>query len=662
MRMNFTLLVVATAYRLSTEAGVTPVQKVIQMMQEMTAKGKQEKHEEQVAFATFKQWCQDTGDQKQDAIASGKDKIEQLAADIQKAKADQLKLGDEIKALQANIAQWEADKDAATAERKKEKEDYDTLHADYSESIDALGRAIDVLDKQSGDTAQAFLQKLTTLTRIPPSARRVITAFLAKDSQAPLDVTAPEANAYEFQSGGIVEMLEKLESKFKKELHGYEKDEAAAKHNFDLLVQELTDEIQSASKEETSKTSLKGKRAADQAAAEGDKGATESTLAEDEKYYKDLVAECDTKSKDFESRQTLRAEELEAIAKAIEIISSGAVSGAADKHLPSLAQTSFALLRSSTTAPQQKKAAAFLQQQAAEMQSRLLALVAGKVEADPFAKVKKMIKDLIVKLMEEATEEAEHKGWCDTELATNGQTRDDKSDQVTTLTAQSEELTAKIAKLSNEVTELSDGIAAIDKAMAEATALRQEEKAKNAQTIKEAQEAQVAVAQALQVLKDFYAKASEATALVQGPADDAPATFDKPYTGMGGSAGGVVGMIEVIESDFARLEAETSTAESEAAEEYQKLSDESAQDKAVKQMDVDNKSKDRTTAESDLSDTKKDLQATQAELDAALAYYEKLKPSCVDAGLSYEERVKQRQEEIESLQQAVKILDGNDIA
>merc|ERR1719281_694864 len=160
--------------------------------------------------------------------------------------------------------------------------------------------------------------------------------------------------------------------------------------------------------------------------------------------------------------------------------------------------------------------------------------------------------------------------------------------------------------------------------MSEATAIREEEKAKNAQTVKDAQEAQVAVAAALQVLKDFYAKASEATALVQGPADDAPATFDKPYTGMGGSAGGVVGMIEVIESDFARLEAETSTAESEAAEEYQKLSDESAQDKAVKQMDVDNKSKDRTTAESDLSDAQKDLQATQAELDAALAYYEKL--------------------------------------
>ena len=43
-------------------------------------------------------------------------------------------------------------------------------------------------------------------------------------------------------------------------------------------------------------------------------------------------------------------------------------------------------------------------------------------------------------------------------------------------------------------------------------------------------------------------------------------------------------------------------------------------------------------------------------------YYDKLKPACVDAGLSYEERVKQREEEIQSLQEALKILEGEDIA
>merc|ERR1719160_661795 len=156
-----------------------------------------------------------------------------------------------------------------------------------------------------------------------------------------------------------------------------------------------------------------------------------------------------------------------------------------------------------------------------------------------------MIKDLIVKLMEEATEESEHKGWCDTELGTNKQTREDKADAVSTLTAQSEELEAKIAKLSEEMAALSDDIAAIDKAVAEATDLRMKEKAKNA------------VAMALAVLQEFYAKAADATALVQqDPASDAPATFDKPYTGMGGASGGIIGMLEVIESDFARLETE----------------------------------------------------------------------------------------------------------
>merc|ERR1719191_960875 len=135
-------------------------------------------------------------------------------------------------------------------------------------------------------------------------------------------------------------------------------------------------------------------------------------------------------------------------------------------------------------------------------------MIATKAAAGgPFDKVKKMIKDLIVKLMEEATEESEHKGWCDTELGTNKQTREDKADAVSTLTAQSEELEAKIAKLGEEMAALSDDIAAIDKAVAEATDLRQKEKAKNTVTIEEAKVAQAAVAKALTVLQEFYTMA-----------------------------------------------------------------------------------------------------------------------------------------------------------
>merc|ERR1719336_3623527 len=109
-----------------------------------------------------------------------------------------------------------------------------------------------------------------------------------------------------------------------------------------------------------------------------------------------------------------------------------------------------------------------------------------------------MIKDLIVKLMEEANEEAEHKGWCDTELATNEQTRKEKTDAVELLHAEIDELEASIAKLTDDISELTAAVAALDAAM---------EKATKPVTIEDAQEAQTAVAQALTVLKEFYAKA-----------------------------------------------------------------------------------------------------------------------------------------------------------
>jgi len=378
----------------------------------------------------------------------------------------------------------------------------------------------------------------------------------------------------------------------------------------------------------------------------------------------DLTATCAQKSSDFDSRQQLRAEEIEAIEKAIEIISSGAVAGSADKHLPALLQTghSLAQLRSDTSNKDvQARVAAFLQSRSNVLGSRVLALIAAKVGEDPFIKVKQMIKDLIVKLMEEANEEAEHKAWCDTELASNEQTRKEKTAAVESLHAQKDELEASIAKLTEDIAELTQAIADLDAAMAKYTSLRNEEKSKNAATVVDAKAAQTAVAQALTVLKDFYEKAAEATAFSQ-QTGQAPEIFEKEYKGMGSSGGGVVGMLEVIESDFARLEADTKAAEESAQAEYDEFMTDSATDKSKKTTDSEHKAAKKQDEEASLTSTMEDLQGTQEELDAALAYFDKLKPSCVDAGVSYEDRVARRKEEIVSLQEALQILNGKDIA
>merc|ERR1719424_1964556 len=132
--------------------------------------------------------------------------------------------------------------------------------------------------------------------------------------------------------------------------------------------------------------------------------------------------------------------------------------------------------------------------EARQLNSRILSMLADRVEKDPFIKVKKMIKDLIDKLMEEANSEAAHKGWCDTELATNEKTRKEKTDAVETLNSEIDELTASIAKLGEEITSLSQAVSDLDAAVAKATSMRETEKAKNAETISDAMKAQTAVA------------------------------------------------------------------------------------------------------------------------------------------------------------------------
>merc|ERR1719182_1402700 len=281
-------------------------------------------------------------------------------------------------------------------------------------------------------------------------------------------------------------------------------------------MQQLQDPIEKLKKQLGRKTERKTQREED--------AATAKARDEDQKYLDDTVAGCEQKSSDFEERQKLRAEELEAIKKAIEIISGGAVSGAADKHLPSLVQKPSFALRASTMSESQGKVAEFLQSKAQELHSKMLSLLAQHAAADPFVKVKKMIKDMIIKLMEEANAETEHKGWCDGELGANKVQREAKTEDVNTLTAQADQLTADIAKLTQELADLAQEITELDAAVAEATELRTKEKAKNEATIADAKAAQEAVKSALSVLKEFYAKAAEATALMQQPSamDDAP--------------------------------------------------------------------------------------------------------------------------------------------
>ena len=166
-----------------------------------------------------------------------------LIADIQNYSADAAKLTMEIAELDDDISIWEGEIKAATNVSEIEKNDYDTLHKDYSESIHALQRATDVLKKQFGDRKYgAFVQvaAFQEISLIPQEVKAAINLFLqdAEPTEGLAGIT-PDANPYEFQSSRVVEMLEKLLDKFEDERTTLEQLEMISKHAYNMLLQDF---------------------------------------------------------------------------------------------------------------------------------------------------------------------------------------------------------------------------------------------------------------------------------------------------------------------------------------------------------------------------------------------------------------------------------------
>jgi len=670
------------------------------MLEDMSATAKKEKNDEEIAFGKFTVWCKQETASLEREIKQNGETIALLEAQIDKLTQDVAALGEAIEKLDANVAKYNADVKSETAQREKDHVAFLEEEKDYSESVDALDRAIAVLSKQDYD--RPALVQLSEDDRLPIKAKSVVLALLGVSNEKadPMDYEAPEANAYEFQSGGIVELLKKLLAEFTAKLGQCQKEEMNSKHAYDMVIADLTDAIENSEKEIEDKTELKHQKTEEAAQDKKQLAATVADKAENEKLLKTTETECAEKKLSFAEKQKLRTEELEAIAKAIEILSSDEVSGNAEKYLAlTQSRASVSLVQAgSRNQGVRRRIHDFLAAEGSRKHSRGLTLLAEQISADPFAKVKKLIDDMITRLLQEAEEDAKHEGFCDKEMGKSKITRNKLTEDIDSLEAAIEKGKATIQTLADDTATLMQEVEDLTKSMGEATELRESEKETNKVTVKDAQAAQKAVAAATAVLKDFYEKAATATALVQaktpnprqwglktgvkmgtdewnaladpnfkGKVDtghkEEMQTFGETYEGQQDEAQyGILALLEVIQSDFANLEADTSAAEAANQKAYEEFMTESKKNKSVKAKKIEMNTSDKATAEATLQEDIADLKSTQDELLAAERYYKKLVPQCIDQGMTWDERVKARESEIASLKQALEILSQEDMA
>lgn len=656
------------------DEGVTPVQQVLKMMAEMKQKAIDAKKAEEVQFSTFSQWCEDEIGSTKAEVKAGKAKMNELKVFISSKDRELAKLARQIMKIKEDLTAIEQSKEDITSIRGKDSTEYNEAYKDTTESIAAIDGALKVLQEQNYDRAQVSLVQVRDLKTLPLEARDSINDFLQQPyARAQADVPEsmnPKAHGYEFQSTSVVDMLADLQKKFKTRLNDLNREESKSRHAFDLGMQSLVAREKENNRQLSRLTMIQTETEQEKARAEGDLSSTTTAYNEDSKALADTTAMCSEKKRDFTSRQMLRKHEIEVLTETIDIISGKDVSGAAAKHLPALVQmhakhrhTALVQLQASEVNPQLERAMAFLEAQAQAQNSPLLIEVAEKAKTNPFQKVLKLLRELMYKLSEEATAETESKGYCDAELTTNEQTRNSKTESLNKLDLTIEDLTATIATLTEDAAELTAQIAELKKAQAEATEIRTAAAKKAEETILDAKGAQIAVQNALSVIKTFYAKAASAKAFAQMQSgSQQPEIFDEPFKGNQVEGGSVVDFLEVILSDFMRLEQDTATQEAMEVQAYRKYMADTDVDLATKSTELKYKASGKTDAEKDLLDAKTERATTQEQLDAALAYYDKLKPKCVDTGVTYAERKQRRENEIQALEGVLKIMQGSDIA
>jgi hypothetical protein len=284
--------------------------------------------------------------------------------------------------------------------------------------------------------------------------------------------------------------------------------------------------------------------------------------------------------------------------------------------------------------------------------------MASLMSADPFAKIKGMIQEMIEKLVKEAEEEAGHKAYCDKEMGETKVKKADMTDEVEDLQVKIDKATSKIAKLKQDIMTLTQELAKIAEEQQTADKIRAEEKGAWEAAEADFSSGLEGVGMALQVLRDYYAEKEES--LLQTGAQTHTRVHAKAKakdTKESGAASGIIGMLEVVESDFSKLLAEGKAAEDQAIKIYEEQTTENKIATKTKETEIKYKTKDQKETEALLESLKEDIGGSQKELDAINEYWEKLQPECVAKPEPYEERKKRREAEIAGLKDALKILE-----
>merc|ERR1712242_666537 len=430
-----------------------------------------------------------------------------------------------------------------------------------------------------------------------------------------------------------------------------QKEEAESQKAYEELKAAKEEEIAAGQSQIDTKTQELADTDEKNAQAKEDLEDTKKSLAADEEFLMMLKEKCSMTDKEWEERQKTRQLEMEAVSKALAVLSGD------DAHDLFTRTFNPALVQAAATSTRREEASKLLSQVAKKLNSPRLSALAYRVRLDAFTRVKKAIDDMIAQLMKEKADEIKHKDFCVDEFNTNQLQTEKKEREKADLIAKIEDLEMTIKALTDAITKLKSEIAEMQLQMKRAGEDREKENKEFQTTVADQRETQRLLKAALSILQDFYGKKA---AFLQGkkqPAGPPPPPGFEEYK-KNAASGGVMDMIQQIISDAKAMEAEAIRSEEDAQKAYEDFVKETNASIEAKSKEIVNKSELKAKAESDLVETKEAKEAVMLELEQLSNYNAELHQSCDFIMKNFDVRQTARDEEIEALKQAKAILSG----
>jgi len=649
-----------------------PVSKVITLLKDMMKQLEKEAEEDEEVYDKMACWCETNDKSKTKAVSDAEARISDLSTRIEELTASSARLNTESKNLEKEVAANQKALDAATAIRTKELAEFNGEEKDLLESISALKSAVTVLSKHHSmlqvprshmlgvaATLQHELSKHASMLQgvLTPSDRRMVGSFV----QSPEDFFDAEPTfkqSYAPQSGAIFGILKQMKETFESNLSASQKDEMANQKAYEDLKAAKEAEITAGQNQIDSKTQELADTDEKNAQAKQDIVDTKNSLSADEQFLMMLKEKCSMTDSEWEERQKTRQQEIEAVSKALAVLSSD------DSHdlFTKTFNPAFVQKESSTNSDRRNQAVKLLKTVAQKFGNPRLATLAEAVQLDAFTRVKKAIDDMVTQLLQQKKDEIKHKDFCTDEFNTNELQTEKKTRAKQDLEAKVADLEMTIKQLAEAVDGLKAEISDLQVQLKRAGEDREKQNKEFQTTVADQRATQKLLTQAMNVLKSFYAKKAAAASFLQQESAGPPPPPGFDSYKKNAAAGGVMGMIQQIINDAKAMEAEGIRGEEDSQKAYEAFVQDTNGSVEEKNKDIVHKSKTKAKAEGSLVQAKDDKEDALLELEQLGNYKAELHGSCDFIVKNFEIRQSARDEEVEALKQAKAILSGANFA